>query len=180
VAYLIWKICAAHLIVNPLKIVKLGVSEMIMIVRGDILECTEDIICHQVNTFGAMGGGLAWQISQKYPKANADYEKFAKYYGNDAGNLLGRVNFSEDIDWKIIANMFSQHEMTTDYVALRGCLQTVKMLACSMDKTVALPYNLGCGIADGDWNTVYEIIEEILSDYGATIYKLKEERNESE
>jgi hypothetical protein len=38
--------------------------------------------------------------------------------------------------------------------------------------SIALPYNLGCGLASGDWNIVYKIIEEVFNDYDVTIYKL--------
>ncbi|WP_223260709.1 hypothetical protein [Bacillus sp. LNXM65] len=40
---------------------------MIKTVDGNILEASEDIICHQVNCKGVMGAGLAKQIKSKYP-----------------------------------------------------------------------------------------------------------------
>ena len=39
---------------------------MIKIVKSNILDATEDIICHQTNCFGIMGSGLAKQIKEKY------------------------------------------------------------------------------------------------------------------
>ena len=35
--------------------------------NGDILKATENIICHQCNTRGIFGGGLAYQIKSTYP-----------------------------------------------------------------------------------------------------------------
>ncbi len=36
---------------------------MVKIVKGNILNATEDIICQQVNCMGIMGAGLAKQIN---------------------------------------------------------------------------------------------------------------------
>ena len=50
---------------------------MIKTVNGNILEATEDIICHQVNCQGVMGSGLAKQIRSKWPSVFADYKTTA-------------------------------------------------------------------------------------------------------
>lgn len=47
------------------------------------------------------------------------------------------------------------------------------MWASNNNLTIAMPYGIGCGIANGDWNIVCKIIEEIFSDYNVTLYKLK-------
>jgi hypothetical protein len=44
---------------------------------------------------------------------------------------------------------------------------------CDND-SIALPYNLGCGLDGGDWIVVYKIIEEVFNDYDVTIYELPE------
>lgn len=36
-------------------------------IKGNLLESDCDIICHQTNTLGIMGGGIALQIKNKYP-----------------------------------------------------------------------------------------------------------------
>lgn len=48
---------------------------MIKIVKGDILQASEDIIGHQVNCQGVMGAGLAKQIRNKYPHVYDEYRK---------------------------------------------------------------------------------------------------------
>lgn len=55
---------------------------------------------------------------------------------------------------------------------LEQCLETVKEFAKINKLSVAIPYGIGCGIANGDWNIVSKIIENVFSDYGITIYKL--------
>lgn len=34
----------------------------VKIIKGDLLNCGADIICHQTNFFGMMGGGVAASI----------------------------------------------------------------------------------------------------------------------
>ena len=49
----------------------------------------------------------------------------------------------------------------------------IKEYAKSFNLTICMPYGIGCGIANGDWNEVYKIIEEVFSDYDVTLYKLE-------
>jgi hypothetical protein len=37
--------------------------------------------------------------------------------------------------------------------------------------SIAIPFNLGCGLAGGNWDTVDKIIEDVFDDYDVTIYK---------
>ncbi|MEI8216565.1 MAG: macro domain-containing protein [Eubacteriales bacterium] len=141
---------------------------MVNIKNGDLLKCEEDIICHQVNTFGEMGGGVAYQIKMKYPKANREYEEFC--FGKSEEDLIGEVCMVDCGD-KIIANLFSQRDFDTDYEALAKCL---KFVADNYKgKSLAMPLGIGCGIASGNWDTVYGIIEEAFTDSEATLYKFK-------
>lgn len=41
---------------------------MVKIKQGNILNCNEDIIVHQVNVQGVMGGGVARQLKLQYPR----------------------------------------------------------------------------------------------------------------
>ncbi len=41
---------------------------MISYHEGDLLKSNCDVICHQVNLQGVMGGGLALQIARKFPQ----------------------------------------------------------------------------------------------------------------
>lgn len=72
-------------------------------------------------------------------------------------------------------NMFSQKEnFDTDYEEIKRCLEFVKRSAKQTKRSIAIPYGIGCGIANGDWNIVYKIIEEVFNDYDVTLYKLGE------
>lgn len=148
---------------------------MIKIINGDIFSGTEDIICHQVNTFGVMGSGIALQIKKLYPSVFTAYNMFCKRYGDT--ELLGCVLPEMATKHRCIMNMFSQvgigQDVRTDYVAMRECFEEVKRYAIQNNKTVAIPYKIGCGLARGDWKIVIQIIKEVFSDFEVVLYKLE-------
>lgn len=150
----------------------------VKVVDGDILNCEEDIICHQTNCIGIMGGGVALQIRKKYPNVYEEYVAFCKQYRVHPAELLGHVQFCNTPDGKVIANCFGQNSTSgspvlTNYAALEEALYTVNKFARSRKLTVAIPYNIGCGIAGGNWATVEEIINRIFGDEEVvcTLYK---------
>lgn len=114
---------------------------MIKIVQGNILDCEEDIIVHQVNIQGIMGGGLARQLSDKFKHLEENYRL---YCGNKTFETLrGRVYFY--VSDKIIANIFSQElNFNTDYGAMLYCLKMVKDFAKENKMSVCIPYGIGC------------------------------------
>ena len=145
---------------------------MIKIINGDILNCTEDIIVHQVNVAGVMGGGIALQLAKKYEKLEETYAEFCEMYDNDYNKLKGKV-FKVMLKGKFIMNMFSQKEnFDTDYESMKVALEEVKEYAKSYNLSIAIPYGIGCGIANGDWNTVLSIIDKVFKNYKVTLYKL--------
>lgn len=133
---------------------------MIEIIKCDIFKSNADIICHQVNTFGVMGAGIAAQIKRLFPKVYEAYHEICNEYKPQ--QLMGNVLFCNQYAPLEIANFFSQYDMTTDYNAMESCLKAVYNYTKRNNRTVAIPYGMGCGIARGDWNTVYKIIEEIF------------------
>ena len=71
-------------------------------------------------------------------------------------------------------NTFSQKEnFDTDYKMMKEGLEEVKRYAKTFNLKIAIPYKIGCGIAKGDWEKVYKIIEEVFSDYEVTLYRLE-------
>lgn len=148
---------------------------MIEIINGNIFDGNDDIICHQVNTYGVMGAGIALQIKERFPDVYTVYYEICHEYKSN--QLMGNVLFCNQYAPPIIANFFSQYNMATDYQAMFSCFKAVYNYAKRNNKTVAIPYKIGCGIAVGDWNIVYDMIREIFSqdeDVKCTIYKLEE------
>lgn len=137
----------------------------IKVIDGDLFDTSAPFICHQVNCQGRMGSGVAKQVRAKHPKAYKQY----MYLCNDKcpSELLGHAQFVYDTD-KIVVNMFSQDRYGydgrcyTDYRAFASCLREIAE-SVAASETIAMPYNIGCGLAGGDWGTIYSIIEKILS-----------------
>lgn len=149
---------------------------MIKIINGNILNASEHIIGHQVNCKGVMGAGLAKQIRNKYPEVYKRYVSFVKEFGNNA-SLLGMVQITRVDEDKFIANVFSQNSygrtgLHTSYELLRIALEKLKLCAMGVNKSIALPYGIGCGLAGGDWSIVYKIIDEVFNGYEVTLYRL--------
>ncbi|PLC14199.1 hypothetical protein BV582_21780 [Bacillus paralicheniformis] len=157
---------------------------MINIVKGNILDASEDIIVQQVNCKGVMGAGLAKAILNKYPNVKKEYQSFRNFNLNKGlaeKELLGLVNYVRVTDGKVIANVFAQvnikknrYDKTvyTQTEALTKGLKEVKELSKQLNKSIAIPYGIGCGLAGGDWSIISELIDSIFSGYNVTIYKL--------
>ena len=146
---------------------------MIKIVDGDILQASEDIIAHQVNCMGVMGGGIAKQIKEKYPNV---FDQYRKFFVNNKFTALGKCQIVEAENNKYIANIFGQYnygtnKQQTDYKALEEALFSLKVSAKDNNMSVAIPYNIGCGLAGGSWSFVYNMIEEVFHDYDVVLYR---------
>lgn len=134
--------------------------------QGNILDCSEDIIVHQTNCQGVMGSGLAKQIKDKYPEVFNAYYYYCKTH--ELKDIFGSALICEYSNGKYIANLFGQdkygHGLQTDYDMFKKALQEIHDFAKDHKLSVALPYKIGCGLAGGDWNRVFDIINEIFFD----------------
>jgi O-acetyl-ADP-ribose deacetylase (regulator of RNase III) len=132
---------------------------------GNILDYAGrfDVIAHQVNCQGIMGGGLAFQIKNKWPEVFKEYTDFIERTGLPKSQILGRCQLVQT-GCGFLANLFGQYTTgwgrQTDYEALFRALQSLRdqMMAIGL-KSVAFPMKLGCGLAGGDWEVVYGLIK---------------------
>lgn len=146
---------------------------MIKHIKCDIFESGADIICHQVNCQGVMGSGIAKQVREKYPAVYKDYKSMCSIYNPKA--LLGIAQFvgtdkMYNTPFIGIFNLFGQENFGydgkcyTNYTALYKCFEKVKEDTMDDKYTIAIPYLMGCYRGGGDWNIVYEMIEDIFGD----------------
>lgn len=148
---------------------------MLIYKKGDILQATENIICHQVNVNGVMGGGLALQIAKLYPRCEAEYKRFCDWYDKDYNELKGSFFGCLINRNRTIINCFTQKPgFETDYEQLKICFSRVLKYAKKYERDVAVPFGYGCGIAKGNWNLVSKIFEDLSNKYWVdiSIYKL--------
>lgn len=69
--------------------------------------------------------------------------------------------------------MFSQRsDFDTDYEAMKKALHYIKLWASNNNLSICMPYKIGCGIANGDWEVVEQIIADVFDNYEVTLYRL--------
>lgn len=149
-------------------------------VKGNLLESPVQIIAHQINCLGIMGGGIALQIKNKWPRVFTEYKEFIEdwEYCNGGELPLGHCYvtiLNREPGRRIVANIFGQNGiggMATDYEAVKkGFIELHKYLIS--DKLyrydsqipVGIPYKMGCGLGGGDWNTYREMLQELEDEY---------------
>ena len=150
---------------------------------GNIFDCKENIICHQVNMYKKMASGIAKQIRERYPVV---YKKYLEHDGRLGEVKLYDVSQSCYNRFKFIANFYSQDtygydgKLYTNYNAIRQCFKIINQLGKQQYQyqyiekfSLAIPYKIGCGLGGGDWDIVSQIIIEELTDIDYTIYKLE-------
>lgn len=144
-------------------------------IEGDLLTADVQAFVHQANLYHTFGAGIAFHIKNKFPEAyEADK---ATNPGDDA--KLGTVSWAKvnrPFGEQVIFNMYSQVGMSvTSYGHMQKALGEIRKLMEQQNlKTLGVPYKMGCGLANGDWNEVERIITEAFegSDIEVTIVTL--------
>lgn len=150
--------------------------------KGDILVPTSYLdskhhsehvlIVHGCNALGVMGAGLALQVKAKSPKAFTVYEE-ACNTAVDKHLLLGTYTHARDLEANLtIINAILQlnvgkHKRQVNYEAVARVFERIADVMTEhsdRDFYLAIPKNLGCGLAGGNWNIVSTIILETLKD----------------
>ena len=158
-----------------------NLDKAIPIIEGSILDYDTDIIVQQVNCRGVMGGGLAAQILRKYPEVPREYKKYVNTRYQSilySSEMLGEVLFVDTYDQRIVANVFGQdfirtssldvHQYTDEPALMKG-LTEVRDLAFAKGLKVAIPTNIGCGLANGKWEVIKPQIEDVFEYSGVDV-----------
>lgn len=149
---------------------------MIRTINGDLLLAEDDYIAHQCNCVSKGSAGLAYYIFQKYPYANI-------YEQRTEPSTPGTIHIAKGE--RNIINMFGQYypgglnypDSKKDGIKAResyfySCLQEIAKIPDL--KTLGLPYLIGCGIAQGNWDNYYKMIVDFADNnknIGVTIYE---------
>ena len=143
---------------------------MVKMFDGNVFDSNANIIAHQVNLHGIMGSGIAKTIKDKFPQAYSDYWNYCEQGEQKLGDMV-LVKINKDF-W--IANMFTQDrgfgptERRTDYVAIETAFKRLMYLTPD-SAVVAIPYKYGCGIANGDWDTVLKVLTKVFEEAGRVL-----------
>lgn len=147
------------------------------IVRGNILDADEKYICHQCNCVTQKyGRGLANHIFKKFPYANIYLPRHGRR--DKIGTIKVKGNGR---DKRYVINMMAQYYPgapkyfdTSEYREkyFKVCLE--KMAQIPNLESVAFPYLIGCGLADGEWENYLKMIKDFERkvDARVVIYKL--------
>jgi O-acetyl-ADP-ribose deacetylase (regulator of RNase III) len=153
-------------------------------VKGDLVEAFKnnelDVIAHQVNCKGVMGGGIARQIRDNFPAHYNDYLEYIvdlEKIINDSGQemkskyLLGGVAVTTVSENKTIACIFGQDEYggterNTNYAALMEGLTFVARESYARKLKVGIPKYIGCGLGGGSWDIVSSLILDLEESTG--------------
>ncbi len=157
---------------------------MIKEIKGDIFKTTCVVIGHGVNCRGGFNSGIAGQIKSLYPNVREEYLSYHQNIGWELGDIqfVGcRDTFttSTGIVYKnvIIANCATQDDygredkLYANYHAIERICKKLRHYCKEENHSLALP-RIGCGLANGDWNVVYEIYNRVFHDINVKVYYL--------
>jgi len=163
---------------------------MIKIIKGNILNATELVICNQVDNTDMNNTELAKQIKLKYPEVFKEY----KWLLSNLGYHFGTCQLVLCNDGKTIANLFTKininqnNFMSTlkflnnmvgkdwEFYFLKRSFEELLFMAKKHNLSIAIPYGIGCLDKyefDIEWDVVYNIIQNVFNDYDVVIYKLE-------
>jgi O-acetyl-ADP-ribose deacetylase (regulator of RNase III) len=150
---------------------------LLRVVDADITTSPEKYICHQCNCVTPRAKGLAQQIFNKFPWADT-YSM--RKESSTPGTIEINGNGSNE---RFVINMFAQFfggkpsrretkKQRLDY--FRSCLAQIKDIPDL--ETVAFPFNIGCGMAGGNWKDYERALEDFAKEarIPVSLYRFKE------
>jgi O-acetyl-ADP-ribose deacetylase (regulator of RNase III) len=151
-------------------------NHQIQIIKGDILDSKDQYIAQQCNSVTDTYKGLSKSILQKYPWANFYSEKRA------LGNIS--IKGDEEKNQRLIIGMVAQRypgrpKYLNDSEELRiqwfqECLNKISKIDGL--KSISFPFNIGCGLAGGNWKVYKKMLEEFalkLPGVQVNLYKIE-------
>ena len=135
-------------------------------IKGNLLDSKETYIAQQCNCCTSEGKGLSLHLFKKFPYANS-YKKRVRS-DKSTHHKPGTIEV-----YKNIINMYAQYYPSLGkYVSdsnqmriqwFKECLNQIKQIDNIQNKTIAMPYKIGCGLAGGDWQIYEKMLEEFAN-----------------
>ena len=155
---------------------------MLEFTKGDLTTIEKGIICHQVNCQGKMGASLAKALSDKYPIIKKRYLQCYLQQKENTALLLKTCQIVPVKEELFITNCFAQlhyernkNYIYTDYNALKNTLTQAIKFAKIKVLPVYVPKHIGCGLANGNWNTVLNILNTVSKEINYPIIVVEKE-----
>ena len=142
-------------------------TESFLSPKRNIFSLKQGILCQQVNCKGRMNAGLAKRIAETFPEVKQSYmEAFRSEKPFKLGQYdIVKIPYS-DIS---VANIYAQddygnpqktHKIYTDKDILARCIKQIAL--AYPEKTVYIPYNIGCGYGGETWENVFSAIDDVV------------------
>ena len=148
-------------------------TERITFVDGDIFLTDAPFVMHQVNAQGVMGAGIAKKVKEDI--SEKDFLIYKK--GCELGKVI--VAFSISHPKRKYLNVVGQkyygrnpNVVYTDYDALKKGLGWISK-NLEPNTKIAIPYKMGAGLANGDWNIIFNLIKTYLKNFYIFIYRFE-------
>lgn len=131
------------------------------VIQGNIIDVKEGAICHQVNCRGAFGAGVSGVIGGAYPVVEDAYLSL-----RPTPALLGTFQRVQVAPGLYVYNVFGQVDYGNAartgrvYTDMRALTTALKDICCA-HKLVYVPYNIGCGLAGGNWDEFVSIMDGV-------------------
>lgn len=144
-------------------------------VYGNLLDCPSPVICHQLNCVTNHAKGLAKGVFTTFPYANV-------YATNIHDRTLGEIIVCappESTPGPTVIGLCAQHypgkprsknQRIVREKAFAQCLEKLGdwLREKNIDK-VGFPYEIGCGLAGGNWETYARLIQDFAREYNITV-----------
>ncbi len=144
-------------------------KHMIEIIRGNLLEAKEKFLVHQTNCFSnSRALGLAAAVFEKHPYANC-------YLDRKEQSIPGTIDVrGNGIDQRFVINLHGQvypGKPKHPRSALDGTFARETYFRQGLDhiaqipnlESVAFPFNIGCGLAGGNWENYLAILADFAN-----------------
>ena len=160
---------------------------MITEITGDLLDVAAegrvDVIVHQANLMHTFGAGIARAILTRFPYAfEAD-----RRTGRGDKNKLGHfsIGVPDDNKLPVVVNLYSQTSLYPSHTSYDNIFEGLTELCATLEPItsvtrIGFPFQMGCGLADGNWRIVRTIIEEVFRDsrFEIVIVQLPEKQSD--
>jgi O-acetyl-ADP-ribose deacetylase (regulator of RNase III) len=134
-------------------------------IKGNLLNSKTTYIAHQCNCKTNLSSGLAYSIFCKFPHADTYNKSYIK-------RIPGTISVHNNV-----INMYAQiypgksnypndtPELRLQY--FKSCLHEISKL---QGESIAFPYNIGCGLAGGNWQEYKQLISEFSKNTALKVY----------
>lgn len=150
---------------------------MIKIIKQDLLTIDTKYIAHQCNSLSNKSSGIANAIFQKFPFSDI-YSSRPYPYKPTGFDIPGNIQIKGDgKENRFVINIMGQlypgkpnssnDSITNRENWFKECL--IKISKIKDLDSIAFPFRVGCGLAGGNWESYYKVLEEFSENFNVIV-----------